>query len=266
MEDNGYEMPDDKFENGFEMPDDKFDYGYEVPADNEVHEVLNGVHYVIINGVRYRKHATVDWRWTRSPWPDHSAVTTQEKDTGIHKVVDESDMVRHTDRIRAFVNITYVDPITGERKSERYFKGKWGTTGIMKAVMANAFIPKYGDGKRDGCHQFKQPLPSGPWIALIERGQCRFSEKIRNAVAANATAVIVFDNEPHKTPPFMHHDVSDAVAIFIDREMGLRIVDLLEAGVQVKTSIKAGVEKANYTPNRNNVFSKIYRFLRDLFP
>ena len=65
-------------------------------------------------------------------------------------------MVRHTDRIRAFVNITYVDSITGERKSERYFKGKWGTNGIMKAVMANAFIPKYGDGKRDGCQQFKQ--------------------------------------------------------------------------------------------------------------
>ena len=79
---NGHEMPDDKFESGFEMPDDKFDYGYEIPADNEVHEVLNGVHYVIINGVRYRKHATVDWRWTRSPWHDHSAVTTPEKDTG----------------------------------------------------------------------------------------------------------------------------------------------------------------------------------------
>ena len=64
-----------------------------------------------------------------------------------------------------------------------------------------------------------KPLPSGPWIALIERGQCRFSEKIRNAVAANATAVIVFDNEPHKTPPFMHHDGKGSIGVQVSYEL-----------------------------------------------
>ena len=53
---------------------------------------------------------------------------------------------------------------------------------------------------------FSQPVPTGQWIAIIERGQCRFSEKIRHAVEANATAVIIYDNEPNKTPLFMHHD------------------------------------------------------------
>ena len=51
-----------------------------------------------------------------------------------------------------------------------------------------------------------QLSPSGQWIAIIERGQCRFSEKIRHAIEANASAVIIYDNEPNKTPLFMHHD------------------------------------------------------------
>ena len=51
-----------------------------------------------------------------------------------------------------------------------------------------------------------QPVPTGQWIAIIERGQCRFSEKIRNAIDANASAVIIYDNEPDKMPLFMHHD------------------------------------------------------------
>ena len=96
---------------------------------------------------------------------------------------------------------------------------------------------------RDGCRPLVEPIPTGPWIAIIERGNCRFTEKIRHALAANAAAVIVYDNEPHMTPLFMHHEVEDAVAIFVTKEFGDRIVRLIEdEGTRVSVRITVGRE------------------------
>ena len=35
----------------------------------------------------------------------------------------------------------------------------------------------------------------GPWIALIKRGDCTFSQKIRNAESLNASGVLVYDQD-----------------------------------------------------------------------
>jgi phosphate starvation-inducible membrane PsiE len=59
---------------------------------------------------------------------------------------------------------------------------------------------------------------------------------------ANASAVIIFDNEPNKMPLFMHHDVENAVAIFITKEFGDRIVTLLENETKVAVRINIGLE------------------------
>ena len=49
----------------------------------------------------------------------------------------------------------------------------------------------------NGCSDYNHDLPDHDWVALIERGQCYFTEKIRVATKQyNASAVIVYDNEP----------------------------------------------------------------------
>jgi len=157
-----------------------------------------------------------------------------------------NEVARYTDRIRAYVNITFIDPLTGLRRSEKFLKGKWGTNGRMEQVVAPAHIAKYAGNNTNGCQPLDQPVPTGQWIAIIERGQCRFSEKIRNAIDANATAVIIYDNEPNKTPLFMHHDVENAVAIFITKEFGDRIVSLIDNETKVLVRITIGVEPSQY--------------------
>jgi len=166
----------------------------------------------------------------------------------------DDQVVRYTDRIRAYVNITFTDPVTGLRRSEKSLKGKWGTNGRMEQVIAPAHVAIYGGNKTDGCKKLDQPLPTGQWIAIIERGQCRFSDKIRNAIDANATAVIIYDNEPNKTPLFMHHDVENAVAIFITKEFGDRIVELIDNDTKVLVRITIGLEPSAYPRiNRTSV-------------
>lgn len=60
------------------------------------------------------------------------------------------EIIGYADRIRAYVNITYTDPVTGKQKSEKSLKGKWGTNGRMEQVAAPAHIAVYGN-KTDGC-------------------------------------------------------------------------------------------------------------------
>jgi len=162
----------------------------------------------------------------------------------------------YSDRIRAYVDITFIDPVTGKQRSEQSLTGKWGRimgetkamdrNGRMENVTAPARIAKYGGDKTDGCDKIDQPVPTGQWIAIIERGHCTFRWKIRNAVNANATAVIIYDNEPNKTPISMNHDVEDAVAIFITKEFGDRIVELIEDNeTEVLVQISVGVEPSS---------------------
>ena len=51
-----------------------------------------------------------------------------------------------------------------------------------------------------------QSVPTGKWVAIIERGECRFEEKIRNAMDVNASAVIIYNNQPNETTLYMHHN------------------------------------------------------------
>jgi hypothetical protein len=108
--------------------------------------------------------------------------TDIEGDDAANAESEEQAYSRYTDRIRAYVNITYIDPLTGLKKSEKSLKGKWGTNGRMEQVTGPAMVGKYSGNQTDGCHKLDQPNPSPSvhWIAIIERGQCRFSGKFRD--------------------------------------------------------------------------------------
>lgn len=99
----------------------------------------------------------------------------------------------------AIVNITFKDSTTGESKSEK-MNGRYGLnslvdseTGIVVHVRSgppNSAVTNYG------CHPlFENEIPSERWVALIERGECQFSDKIKNAAKKyNASAVVIYNN------------------------------------------------------------------------
>jgi hypothetical protein len=51
------------------------------------------------------------------------------------------------------------------------------------------------DDNQKGCRKLKKDVSTKNWIALVERGQCTFIEKVRNMQASGAIAVVVGDNE-----------------------------------------------------------------------
>uniref|UniRef100_A0A1D1Z0R5 RING-type E3 ubiquitin transferase n=1 Tax=Anthurium amnicola TaxID=1678845 RepID=A0A1D1Z0R5_9ARAE len=56
-------------------------------------------------------------------------------------------------------------------------------------------VDKIEINNQKGCNKMKKKAPTEKWIALVERGQCTFIEKVRNMQTAGAIAVVVGDNE-----------------------------------------------------------------------
>lgn len=82
-------------------------------------------------------------------------------------------------------NVTYQDRIAafGPRLTD---EGLFGYLVSVETVEAN---------NQKGCSKLKKKAPTEDWIALVERGQCTFIEKVRNMQASGAIAVVVGDNE-----------------------------------------------------------------------
>jgi E3 ubiquitin-protein ligase RNF13 len=82
-------------------------------------------------------------------------------------------------------NVTYQDRIAafGPRLTD---EGLLGYLVSVEMIEAN---------NQKGCSKLKRKAPTEKWIALVERGQCTFIEKVRNMQASGAIAVVVGDNE-----------------------------------------------------------------------
>lgn len=60
---------------------------------------------------------------------------------------------------------------------------------------------------RQGCDpntRFLVPAGTVHWVALLQRGNCTFREKILRAAAFNATAVLIYNNSTDRTVRMGH--------------------------------------------------------------
>ena len=115
----------------------------------------------------------------------------------------------------------------------RHITGE-GIYGIGASVNSATGYIYYIKGE-DWCKPVSKQVPSvlKPWIALIERGNCQFDTKIRNARKANASAVIIFDNSSDTLDesPMRCYGVGYIVAISIPRELGLELASIFRKSV-----------------------------------
>ncbi len=94
------------------------------------------------------------------------------------------------------INITYKDPKSGEPVWERETKVQFGTSSRKEPESGWVVRVRDQDNKTDGCLPPVNVPSNTKWIALIQRGSCKFTEKINNAaVVKNASAVVVYDNQ-----------------------------------------------------------------------
>lgn len=107
----------------------------------------------------------------------------------------------------AEVNLTYKDPTTNKDVSESA-QGKYGSNGLVEQRKGLAVLVRNKENKTHGCDEYDQKLklPKEKWIAVVERGHCYFTEKIKMATKKyNASAVIIYNNEGKKEITIMQH-------------------------------------------------------------
>lgn len=103
----------------------------------------------------------------------------------------------------AFVNITYMDPVTAEVRTEKTECGRYGEHSLKREARGVLAMPA-APQDRHACDPNSRftPRGDGAWIALISRGNCTYRDKIRNAVGKNASAVVIFNvgsSNPNET-------------------------------------------------------------------
>lgn len=103
--------------------------------------------------------------------------------------------------------------------------------------------PHHGVVDRQGCDpntRFLVPPRSVHWVALFQRGNCTFKEKILKAAAFNASAVLIYNNSTDKTVKMGHEGTGDTVAVMITEAYGKDILAHLDRNLTVLVSVFVG--------------------------
>lgn len=141
----------------------------------------------------------------------------------------------------AIVEISY-DNSKNETVDKYCECGVFGRNSPLERASGIVTLP-IGDAK--GCrpdHVYNRNSSSPPWIALVKRGNCTFSEKINAAKRQGAAAVVVYnvDGSGNSTTHMAHSDAEDIVAIMIGNSQGMEVVNLVKNGTDVYMTIEIG--------------------------
>ncbi|XP_071385059.1 E3 ubiquitin-protein ligase RNF128-like [Centroberyx affinis] len=141
----------------------------------------------------------------------------------------------------ALVDISYLN--SQNETVNRYCEcGLYGRNSPLEGASGVVALPSL-DPK--GCVQdpvYNRSSSTPPWIALIKRGNCTFSEKINAAKRQGAAGVVIYngDGSGNVTTHMAHSDATGIVAIMIGNIQGMEIVNLVKSGIEVKMVIEVG--------------------------
>ncbi|XP_018592853.1 E3 ubiquitin-protein ligase RNF130 isoform X2 [Scleropages formosus] len=158
----------------------------------------------------------------------------------------DKGMSSKDDYFSATVNATALDSKGNVRHVLSKDDGRYGQDSpradARGVVIAPA--PIHGVVDRQGCDphtRFIVPPKTIHWVALLQRGNCTFKEKILKAAAFNASAVIIYNNSSKEdTVTMAHEGTGDTVAVMIAESYGKEILSLLEKNLTVLVTIVVG--------------------------
>ncbi|XP_054460269.1 RING finger protein 150a [Anoplopoma fimbria] len=158
----------------------------------------------------------------------------------------------------AFVNITYLDPVTSEVRTEKTECGRYGEQSPKKEARGLVLVPSSLQDRQacDPNVRFPPVLQNTAWVALVAAGNCTYREKIRNVANYNASAVVIYNvgsSGANDTITMPHPGTGDVVAIMIPEPKGREIAALLEQKIMVTLYISIGTRNLQKYVSRTSV-------------
>ncbi|KAG8438971.1 hypothetical protein GDO86_005234, partial [Hymenochirus boettgeri] len=145
----------------------------------------------------------------------------------------------------ALINVTVQDP-NNHPVLLRIDGGRYGLDSPKTEAKGLLLTPIaiHGAADRLGCDphtRFHIPPNTKHWIALLQRGNCTFKEKILRAASHNASAVVIYNNNSkEETVTMTHQGTGDIVAIMISEARGREILSYVERNISVLMAIAVG--------------------------
>ncbi|XP_055745234.1 E3 ubiquitin-protein ligase RNF130-like isoform X2 [Salvelinus fontinalis] len=163
------------------------------------------------------------------------------------------------DHVTATVNATVLDSKGNPKQILTKDDGTYGQN--SPKVDAKGIVigpaPNHGVVDLQGCDphtRFVVPPRTGHWVALLQRGNCTFKEKILKASAFNASAVLIYNNNSNEDTVKMGHEgTGDTVAVMITESYGKEILGLLERNLTVLVSVVVGQRGQAKNINRGSL-------------
>lgn len=118
--------------------------------------------------------------------------------------------------------------------------------------------PNSGGLDLQGCDpqtRFSPPR-SVQWVALLQRGNCTFREKIQRAASFKASAVLIYNNSTNETVRMGHEGTGPVVAVMIPEPFGKELLSLLEKNLSVQVRVLVGPRSPN-SPRSSLLFVSV---------
>ncbi|XP_053154482.1 E3 ubiquitin-protein ligase RNF130 isoform X2 [Hemicordylus capensis] len=159
----------------------------------------------------------------------------------------------------ALINVTVLNPERSTHTLLVVDRGRYGQDSPKVAVkgLLLAPLPINGVADRLGCDprtRFQVPPNTKQWIALLQRGNCTFRQKILRAAFHNASAVVIYNNVSGEEPVLMtHQGTGDIVTVMITETKVKEILNYLEKNMSVLIAIAVGTRYQTKNYNRSSL-------------
>ncbi|XP_030636872.1 E3 ubiquitin-protein ligase RNF128a isoform X2 [Chanos chanos] len=160
----------------------------------------------------------------------------------------------------ARVEISYHNRSTSLTEHQACDCGLYGLDSPLVPVRGQLVLPT----NPLGCGPLTQYNHSGGcWVALVQRGNCTFAEKILNAQQHGAIATVIYNlpGTGDKLTPMKHHGTGDMVAVMIGYMHGMEFVRLLREGVTITMAIEMGKQHGPWMSHYSVFFVSISFFI-----
>uniref|UniRef100_A0A8D0KGW8 Ring finger protein 130 n=1 Tax=Salvator merianae TaxID=96440 RepID=A0A8D0KGW8_SALMN len=159
----------------------------------------------------------------------------------------------------AQINVTILNPDRSTPTLLILERGRYGQdspkVGVKGLLLAP--LPINGVPDRLGCDprtRFQVPPNTKQWIALLQRGNCTFRQKILRAALHNASAVVIYNNVSGGEPVTMTHlGTGDIVTVMITESKVKEILNYLEKNTSVLIAIGVGNRYQNKIFSRSSL-------------
>lgn len=111
--------------------------------------------------------------------------------------------------VLARINVSYINPQSKRSESSTAEIGRFaeGAVGAAGGILVTGQPPNNSTSDRvlylQGCFQkwASPPAKGETWVALLLRGGCSDEDKVKSAIEQNASAVLLFGNDPEPYIP-----------------------------------------------------------------